>query len=348
MSVCAKRHEKTVPRTAAILLVILALLAGCATMQRLSAPLVSEVGPVAITVTDMDRSVRFYQDVLRFEKVGDARIEGPEYARLFGIPGMTAKVSTLQLGEERIQLIQFMTPRGRPYPADMRSNDRWFQHIAIIVKDMEKAYGVLQKHGVRNASVAPQTLPDWNTNAGGIKAYYFKDPDGNVLEILQFPSDKGDPRWHRPTEHLFLGIDHTAIVVWDTDASLRFYQGALGMRVAGESENYGIEQERLNNVFGARLRITALKARRGPGIELLEYLVPRNGRPYPLDSKANDLWHWHTVVRTASPETALQSVIARKCRLISPDVMAVEDGSLGLSRGFLVRDPDGHALLMAQ
>ena len=84
------------------------------------------------------------------------------------------------------------------------------------------------------------------------------------------------------TDKLFLGIDHTAIVVWDTDASLKFYRDLLGMHVAGESENYGTEQEHLNNVFGAHLRITALRGASGPGIELLEYLAPRDGRPFPI------------------------------------------------------------------
>jgi hypothetical protein len=45
------------------------------------------------------------------------------------------------------------------------------------------------------------------------------------------------------------------------------------MRIAGESENYGPAQEHLNNVFGARLRITALRAFARPGVELLEYLL---------------------------------------------------------------------------
>jgi len=52
---------------------------------------------------------------------------------------------------------------------------------------------------------------------------------------------------------------------------MRFYRDTLGLRAARESENYGTEQEHLNNVFGARLRITGLRATDGPGIELLEY-----------------------------------------------------------------------------
>src|SRR6185312_9204229 len=84
---------------------------------------------------------------------------------------------------------------------------------------------------------------------------------------------------------LFLGIDHTAIVVSDTDKSLAFYRDLLGLRVAGESENYGIEQEHLNQVFGARLNITALRAEQGPGIEFLEYITPAGGRPLPANAK---------------------------------------------------------------
>jgi hypothetical protein len=51
---------------------------------------------------------------------------------------------------------------------------------------------------------------------------YFKNPDGHPLEVLHFPPDKGREKWHESTGKLFLGIDHTAIVVWDTDASVKF------------------------------------------------------------------------------------------------------------------------------
>ncbi|MGH7410521.1 MAG: VOC family protein, partial [Candidatus Methylomirabilis sp.] len=80
---------------------------------------------------------------------------------------------------------------------------RWFQHIAIIVADMDRAYRVLRQDKVQHASSGPQRLPDWNKNAAGIRAFYFKDPDGHALEILQFPPDKGDPKWHRPTDKPF-------------------------------------------------------------------------------------------------------------------------------------------------
>ena len=144
---------------------------------------------------------------------------------------------------------------------------------------------------------------------------------------------------------LFLGIDHTAIVVGDTDASLRFYRDLLGLRVAGTSENWGLEQERLNNVFGARLRITTLRAERGPGIELLEYRTPRDGRPRPPDARANDLLHWQTdlVAAGALPPLAEQLFSAR-ASFVSPGTTELPEGSLGFRHAMIVADPDGHAL----
>src|SRR5439155_27365095 len=110
--------------------------------------------------------------------------------------------------------------------------------------------------------------PCCSVKAVRIRAFYFRDPDGQPLEILQFPPGKRDPKFQRPSGRLFLGIDHTALVTGDTEACLGFYRDVLGLEVKGESENYGIEQEHLNGVFGARLRITALRAAHGPGIEL--------------------------------------------------------------------------------
>lgn len=239
---------------------------------------------IGMTVHDMDRSLAFFTRVLDFKTASDATDVASH-----------TRVAQLKLGEETLELTDYLESGGRAVPRDSRSNDRWFQHVAIVVTDMDRAYQRLQENEVRAASVSPQRLPDWNPNAGGIRAFYFKDPDDHVLEIIWFPAGKGDPKWQSRRE-LFAGIDHTAIVVADTEASLKFYRDKLGLRVVGGSENYGIEQERLNNVPGAHLRITTLRAAPGPGVELLEYLEPRGGRPYPPDVRANDLIHWQTII----------------------------------------------------
>ena len=303
--------------------------------------LVRSVDTVGMTVSDMDRSVEFYSKVLSFQKVSDVEVWGSEYEHLQGIFGLRMRVVRMKLGDESIELIEYLTPKGRPIPVDSRSNDHWFQHIAIVVSNMDKAYQHLRKNKVQHASTGPQRLPDWNKAAGGIKAFYFRDPDEHNLEIIYFPPGKGSPKWQRPTDKLFLVIDHTAIVVGDTEASLKFYRDLLGMRVAGESENYGTEQEHLNNVFGARLRITSLRAEAGPGIELLEYLTPRNGRPIQ-DINSNDIAHWQTILETSNAEAMVKQLRAGKFLFVSSDIVAIPDGKLGFKKGFLVEDPDGH------
>jgi len=127
-------------------------------------------------------------------------------------------------------------------------------------------------------------LPAWNPDAGGIRAVYFRVPDGHPLELIQFPPGKGEARWQQK-DRLFLGIDHSAIAVRDTETSLGFYRGRLGLHIAGASENWGIEQERLSAAPGARVRITGLRAQAGPGIELLHYLSPTDGRLPPPDAR---------------------------------------------------------------
>lgn len=307
---------------------------------------VSAVGSVGMTVSSMDRAVDFYTRVLTFEKKSDVEVSGREYELLSGVFGARMRVVHLALGAESIELTEFLAPRGRPVPADMRPNDRAFQHIAIIVSDMDRAYARLRQAGVEHASTGPQTLPAWNRNAAGIKAFYFRDPDRHFLEVLQFPPDKGPATWHR-ADPLFLGIDHTAIVVDDTERSLQFYRSGLGLDVAGGSENYDVEQEHLNNVFGARLRITTLRASSGPGIELLEYLAPRDGRPAPVDLRANDLAHWQTTLLTNAPERIFDLLRLRVFSLVSPSVVTPPSQRLGFRTAVLVRDPDGHGMRLA-
>lgn len=308
------------------------------------AALIERVELIAKTVGDLARASAFYREVLGFEQEWEGVVESEAHALLLGVRGMRPRVARLRLGDERIELLDWPSPTGRPIPADSRSNDHWFQHVAIIVSDMAQACDRLRRHGV--AHTAPQRLPDWNPNVAGIEASYFRNPDGNPLELLSFPRGKGEGKWHAQKGGLLLGIDHTAIAVADTDRSLAFYRDALGLRVAGETENYGPEQERLNNVPGARLRITTLKAAAGPGIELLEYRAPRDGRPMPVDTRANDHWHWHVQLRVPNLTAAKRVLRKAGAWFVSPGVTQLAPTAAGYRGGFMVRDPDGHAVLL--
>ena len=306
---------------------------------------VAAVESVGFTVEDMERAVAFYTGVLPFRKISDVEVSGRAYELLTGVFGARSRFVRLQLGGEHLELTEFLAAKGRAFPADLRANDRACQHMAIVVRDIDRGYRHLRDRGVAHASTGPQVLPEWNPNAAGIGAFYFRDPDGHFLELISFPPGKGLPVWQeRGDTELFLGIDHTALVVENTDESLRLYRDALGMRVVGESENYDVEQEHLNNVFGARLRITALRAERGPGVEFLEYLAPRDGRPAPADARANDVWHWQTTLAVPGLHALLRLARQHRIALVSPGPIADIPPALGFSQGALARDRDGHGL----
>ena len=235
---------------------------------------------VAFVVRDVVEIADFYRRVLHFQLDGD----------------------TLRLGNFDLLLRQ-QHVHGRPIPADSRSNDHCFRHLAIAVRDMASAYKQLLEHRVELISDGPQTLPAWNEEAAGIQALYFRDPDGHALELIHFPPGKGNELWQQPSNALFLGIDHTAIVVSQTEASLRFYRDQLGFRVSGTSYNHGPEQEALSALPSARVRVTTLAGAGPCGVELLEYEAPRDGRRQPADTQIDDLWWATTLIPAFGPRS---------------------------------------------
>jgi catechol 2,3-dioxygenase-like lactoylglutathione lyase family enzyme len=246
---------------------------------------VSRVGCPNISVSSLDRSVSFFKTVLDFKLANESNVE-EEVSKV-------ARTAHLTLGDECVDLTEYKSPKRVAFPADSHGNDHWFQHVAIVVSDMDKAYARLRDAHVQFVSNVPQTLPEWNKNAAGISAFYFRDPDGHYLELIHFPKGKGQAKWQSHLDNLFLGIDHTAITVSNTAASLAFYRDKLHLRVMGGSENYGIEQEHLSGVFNAHVMITSLRADSGIGIEFLEYLSPTGGRATPSNWKINDLPVWY-------------------------------------------------------
>jgi catechol 2,3-dioxygenase-like lactoylglutathione lyase family enzyme len=312
-----------------------------------SAKAAVSVESIGMTVSDMDRAVEFYS-ALTFEKISDVEVLGDDFEHLEGVFGARMRIVRMKLGNEFLDLTQYLAPPGRPIPADSRSNDLWFQHIAIVVRDMDEAFQRLRALKVQFVSTGPQTLPPSIKAAAGIQAFYFRDPDQHNLEIIYFPPDKGDPRWHEKTDELFLGIDHTAIGISNSAASLKFYQDVLGLRKAGESENFGIEQEHLNQVFGEHLHITGMRSGSGPGVEFLEYLTPTDGRPRPADIRANDVVYWQTMMQVDDVDLIAKKMRDADVRFISPGVVTIAEHRAGFSKGVVVSDPDGHGVLLIQ
>ena len=308
---------------------------------------VQRIRAIGLTVTDADRSLNFYTQALGFKVVSDITVAGQDDSDLEGVETAKIRIITLQLGDELIELMEYLNVEGKLIPSDSRSNDLWFQHFAIAVSDMDRAYAHLRSFPIEPISVEPQTIPPDNKASAGVRAFKFKDPDGHNLELIWFPADKGQDKWHQDTDNLFLGIDHSAIAISNTDQSLKFYRDTLGMQIDGGSLNQGETQAHLDGLPEAKVKVTPLRPNQGGlGIELLDYIVPGNGRPMPSDWKSSDIAHIQLELVVNDIEQAVEMLRQNKVKFVSSGIVKFTDSANPYRQGCLVKDPDGHAILL--
>ena len=114
---------------------------------------VERIKTIGFTVGDVERAANFFANVLQFEKVADFRVVGSEYDALVGVFNANMRIVQMRVGEQVIELTQYVSPpTGRFIPVWSNSNDAWFQHMAIVVSDMDAAYKILQDNNVRHIS----------------------------------------------------------------------------------------------------------------------------------------------------------------------------------------------------
>jgi catechol 2,3-dioxygenase-like lactoylglutathione lyase family enzyme len=288
------------------------------TQPRPQAP-IERLAHVGLTTPDAVGLCQFYERALGFRLLTAGRREEQNLA--WASQG-SAYRATLSLGGEMIELMQFERP-GRPYPVTSSASDLSFQHFAIVVSDMARAYQRLCSVDGWSAisTDGPQTLPP---SSGGVVAFKFRDPDGHPLELLAFPERETPVHWQaRPKADLLLGIDHSAISVSDSARSIAFYQ-ALGLRATSRSLNRGYEQARLDGLAEPRVEVTALSPRRPtPHVELLCYRSATHGGG-GADLRYNDVAATRLVFET----------------MRAADAAAVGEQAL--------IDPDGHHLVIVE
>ncbi|WP_431267079.1 VOC family protein [Dankookia sp. P2] len=248
------------------------------------------IARVSFTTAEPAACSTFFREALGFEETGIEERVDAAFGRLMGLPGARAQVRLLRLGSQEIELVAF-AEKGRPYPPGSTSSDPWFQHVAIVVSDMGAAYRRLMAWpGWTPISTSgPQSLPD---SSGGVTAFKFRDPEGHPLELIEFPPARTPKIWQAPRgADPCLGLDHSAIVVSSTAASVAFYQ-RLGFINAGRSCNHGIEQARLDAIPGAKVEVTRLHTAAmdaPPQLELLCYRVSSARSPPTADGRSNDI-----------------------------------------------------------
>jgi catechol 2,3-dioxygenase-like lactoylglutathione lyase family enzyme len=274
---------------------------------------------------------------------GDPEVLAEFYQAAFGFlrsgRGLTPAIGggvDLRLGSQEIRLVRAQ-PAGRSYPVDVAGWSPLFQHIAIVVADMTRAYAHLSTLAWTPISISgPQVLP---TASGGVSAFKFRDPEGHPLELIAFPPGAAPPQWRTASQDVCLGIDHSAISVSSTTTSIEFYE-SLGLDRSGGSLNVGREQAMLDDVPVAVVEVTALSpAQTTPHIELLCYQGAFDRRVRA--QAANDATATRLVLTVES--SAILEVIcahASSALLSGPELR--EDNLYGA----LLHDPDGHLICL--
>ncbi len=135
-----------------------------------------------ISVSDMDRSVKFYGDLLGLVPVLDLDVaDQPGLDRVVGMVGVVGRVVFLDAGDTRLELWHYATPEGSPVPDNHRPADLGVSHVAFEVDDLDDIHRRLVGAGV-SVTTPPEDL-------GIHRTLYARGPDGEYLELLEDRSD---------------------------------------------------------------------------------------------------------------------------------------------------------------
>lgn len=138
------------------------------------------------TVSDVERSLRFYCDVLGCVPIARQEKEGGYLAAIVGYPDAHVRMAHLRVpGDDHvIELFEYVTPEGTP--ADIQPCNVGASHLCFLVEDLPALYERLRERGV-TSFVSPPVEVDTGINAGGY-ALYLRDPDGITVELFQPPT----------------------------------------------------------------------------------------------------------------------------------------------------------------
>lgn len=148
--------------------------------------MVERIYHVGLTVSDLDRSIAFYRDILGLEFQGEIFMAGEETDRLFRMKDTKARVAYLNgskaMEAPPIELIQFVDNKVKKVKGNLFTTS--ISEVCFYTDDIERVYNSLIENHVECLS-EPQYFDFRANKLGESKAFYFRDPDGIVLEMMQ-------------------------------------------------------------------------------------------------------------------------------------------------------------------
>src|SRR5919108_1223041 len=235
---------------------------------------------IAVSVTDLRRTQRWYSEVLGLEPSGGTNLfAGPLAAMVQGVPRAASTCWWLLDRQElfQLELFEFRTPLVRPLSRDWRPCDIGYTTVSFCVEDLDAALT-----RATAAGSAPLTAP---LGAPGKRRACLRDPEGVLIELMEEDPRGPEPR-RRPRPGLEAVARSVTLSVPDLERSRQFFAGTLGLEVAQGVDLHGPQHEALWGLEGAR-RESALLWAEDMLVELVHYSEPK-GRPRPPGHRISD------------------------------------------------------------
>ena len=148
--------------------------------------MVGKIYHVGLTVSDLDRSIAFYKDVLGLEFQGEIMMTGEETDKMFQKKNCKARVAYLNgskvLEAPPIELIQFAEEDVNKVKSNLFTTS--ISEVCFYTDDIDSVYKTLIENHVECLS-EPQYFDFRADGFGESRAFYFRDPDGIILEMMQ-------------------------------------------------------------------------------------------------------------------------------------------------------------------
>jgi catechol 2,3-dioxygenase-like lactoylglutathione lyase family enzyme len=143
---------------------------------------VLSTGHTGITVSDLERSIRFYRDLLGCEVSPPVRAEGPLFETITGVPGCQIDVAFARVTGHVIELLCYRNPPGEA--STLRACDPGFMHVCLKVSDLNRVVDMVRSAGFQPVGPVQRAA---GGPVDGLRVVYVRDPDGVVLELIEEP-----------------------------------------------------------------------------------------------------------------------------------------------------------------
>ena len=145
--------------------------------------MITGINHVAISTRDINALVAWYAEAFGFELVtrGGWESGNPTIDGIVGLRDSAAKTAIMRCGTFNVEIFEYVSPAGAPNPADRPASDHGYTHFCVETNDIDADYIRLQ--GLGMTFHAPPTPKG---SVGSLRACYGRDPEGNIIELIQF------------------------------------------------------------------------------------------------------------------------------------------------------------------